>query len=276
MLTEEERLARIGGLGASDSPIIMGYSSYKTPYELFLEKTGQVSLDDEMTELQYWGNALEPAILNRFSQENGLEVTRRGTVHHPDYPFIFANLDGWIESEKAVVEAKCVNIFQRREWDMSLEDGIPMNYLIQIAKQCMITDASRGYCAVLVGGMEYRQFIYERDQFIEDTILKSDIEFWDLVQRREPPEMSNTSDCRLRYRTPSIDKMARANFKVSNALEALANCKIKVKSLQSDEEKYKMHIMNHMADAEYLMGMDNELLATWKANKKGVRVFNIK
>lgn len=117
MLTEEERLARIGGLGASDSPIIMGYSSYKTPYELFLEKTGQVSLDDEMTELQYWGNALEPAILNRFSQENGLEVTRRGTVHHPDYPLYLPTLMAGLRAKKRWLKLSALIYF-------SAESGI--------------------------------------------------------------------------------------------------------------------------------------------------------
>ena len=72
MLTEEQRARRCNGIGASDSAIIMGYSSYKTPYELYLEKTGAVEPDEEMTEQQYWGNALEPVILKRFEQENNV------------------------------------------------------------------------------------------------------------------------------------------------------------------------------------------------------------
>ena len=48
MLTDEQRAKRHEGLGASDTPIIMGYSTYKTPYELYLEKTGTVTYDDEI------------------------------------------------------------------------------------------------------------------------------------------------------------------------------------------------------------------------------------
>jgi len=276
MLTDEQRAKRCNGIGASDSPIIMGYSSYKTPYQLYLEKTGQVTLEEELTELQYWGEALEPLIIKRFSEENNVEVTFPGTVYHPKHPFIFANLDGWIESEKAVIEAKCANSFQRKEWDMALNDGIPLVYLIQIAKQCAITDASRGYCAVLIGGMEYKQFIYERDASLEEIIINSDIEFWNCVQNRIEPEPINTSDCRLKFPTPSPEKMMPSTFKTSTALAELMNVKMKLKELSDTEDMYKMHLMSHMGNAEYLVGQEGELLATWKANKKGTRVFNIK
>lgn len=276
MLTDEQRGNRLAGLGASDSPIIMGYSTYKTPYQLYLEKTGTISPDNEMTEQQYWGNALESAILNRFAEENNVKISFPDTVYHPKHPFIFANLDGWIESERAVVEAKCVNSFQRKEWDMACSDGIPLIYLIQIAKQCAITDASRGYCAVLIGGMEYKQFVYERDGALEELIIKSDIDFWESVQKKIEPEPINTSDCRLKFKTPSPEKIALATFKTGNALAQLMNVKMKMKTLSDDEDMYKMHLMAHMGNAEYLMGQEGDLLATWKANKKGTRVFNIK
>lgn len=276
MLTTEQRLRRREGIGASDSAIILGYSSYKTPLELYLEKTGVIESDDEMTELQYWGNAIEPLVIQRFAQENNVEVTFPDTVYHPDYPFIFANLDGWIESEKAVIEAKCANSFQRREWDMASQDGIPMVYLIQIAKQCAITNASRGYCAVLIGGMEYKQFIYERDAGLEALIIESDIDFWNCVKNGIEPDPINTSDCRLKYNSPHPDKIAHSTFKTSNALAELMNVKIKLKQLDQEEDMFKMHLMSHMGNAEYLVGLEGEILATWKANKKGTRVFNIK
>lgn len=276
MLTDEQRAKRVDGIGASDTPIIMGYSSYKTPYQLYLEKTGVIESDEEITEQQYWGNALEPLIIKRFAEENDVNISFPDTVYHPDYPYIFANLDGWIESENAVIECKCANAFQRKEWDMALTDGIPLVYLIQIAKQCAITNATRGYCAVLIGGSEYKQFIYERDAQLEDIIIEADKEFWHCVQNRIEPPPLNTSDCRLKFPTPHPDKIAECSFGMANNLTALHDVKQKIKSLTETEDHYKMRIMEHMGDAEYLMGQDGEILATWKATKKGTRVFNIK
>lgn len=276
MLTDEQRLKRHQGLGASDTPIIMGYSHYKTPYQLYLEKIGAIQSEEEITEQQYWGNALEPLIIKRFADENDVKITFPDTVYHPNYPFVFANLDGWVDSENAVVEAKSANSFQRKEWDSALTDGIPLVYLIQIAKQCLITDASRGYCAVLIGGMEYKQFIYERDASLEDLILKADLDFWHCVQNRIEPDAISTSDCRLKFPKPHPDKIVNSNFRTTNALEALMKVKKDIKDMNELEDKYKMEIMSHIGDAEYLMGQEGELVATWKATKKGTRVFNIK
>ena len=276
MLTDEQREKRREGIGASDTPIIMGYSSYKTPYQLYLEKTGQLESDNEMTEQQYWGTEIEPLLIKRFALETGLTVSTPGTVYHPKYPFIFANLDGWVESENAVVEAKCANSFQRKEWDMALTDGIPLVYLIQIAKQCLITDATRGYCAVLIGGMEYKQFIYERDLALEDLILNADLEFWDCVMNHREPDPINTSDCRLKYPTPNPDKVVQATYNINSGLNRLQDLKLSAKELEKHMDTCKMQVMEHMGTAEYLVGMDGEMLATWKATKKGTRVFNIK
>lgn len=276
MLTEAQRAKRCEGIGASDTAIIMGYSTYKTPYQLYLEKIGAMDSSEEMTEQQYWGNALEPLIIKRFSEENDVEVTFPDTVYHPEHPFIFANLDGWIESESAIVEAKSANSFQRKEWDMALTDGIPMVYLIQVAKQCLITNATRGYCAVLIGGMEYHQFIYERDAALESLILEADLGFWHCVQNRIEPDAISTSDCRLKFPTPHPDKIADSNFRTGNVISGLLDVKQSIKELSEREDQLKMELMNHMGTAEFLMGQDGELLATWKATKKGHRVFNIK
>jgi putative phage-type endonuclease len=277
MLTDEQRLRRREGIGASDTAIIMGYSSYKTPYQLYLEKTGIVTNEEpETTEQQYWGNAIEPLIIKRFSEENSLDITFPDTIYHAVYPFIFANLDGWVESERAVVEAKCANSFQRREWDPNISDGIPIAYLIQIAKQVMVADATRGYCAVLIGGFEYGQFIYERDKSLEELILKADLDFWNCVQNKIEPDPINTNDCRLKYRKPIADKIAQATYKIANTFGEFTHIKQQIKSLEKIEDNLKMQLMTFMGDSEYLIEHSGEVIATWKANKKGTRVFNIK
>jgi predicted phage-related endonuclease len=159
---------------------------------------------------------------------------------------------------------------------MALTDGIPLVYLIQVAKQCLITNATRGYCAVLIGGMEYKQFIYERDAALEDLILKADLAFWHCVQNRIEPDPISTADCRLKFPKPHPDKIANSNFRTANALVGLMNVKASIKDLNEQEDKLKMELMSHMGNAEYLMGQEGELVATWKATKKGTRVFNIK
>lgn len=277
MLTEEQRKERINGLGASDSPIIMGYSTYKTPFELYLEKTGLVEPDYEESELQYWGNMIEPLILQRFSELNGnVVIEKPDTIYHPKYDFILANLDGYVPSMNAVVEAKMANSFQRKKWDSALEDGIPLVYLIQIAKQVAVVNAERGFCAVLIGGHEFKQFTYERDKELEDMILESDIAFWKCVQERIEPDPISTNDCRLKFNQPDPDSIRLMNFPTGQALAKLMDVQVKIKALEEKLEFHKMEVMSHLGNAEYLSDPEGNIVATWKANKKGTRVFNIK
>jgi len=276
MLTTEQKLKRMQGLGASDSAIHMGYSKFMTPYELYLQKTGLIEQDFEESELQYWGNKLEKVIAERFEEDNNVKVTFPDTIYHDEHKFIFANLDGFIESENAVLEIKNVNSFMRKEWDFALEDGIPMPYLIQVAKQCLITNADKGYIAVLIGGMEYMQFEYKRDPELEQLILNADIKFWHCVENRIEPEPVTLADCKMKYKEAIADKSVQCTFRVESMLCQLQNIKSNIKQLTKKENDYKMKICDFIKDAEYLVSQDGEILATWKANKKGTRILNIK
>jgi putative phage-type endonuclease len=273
MITDEQRANRLNGLGASDSAIHMGYSTYKTPYELYLEKTGLISIDDdEMTEQQYWGNALESAILDRFEYENDdTYVTYPETVYHKDYPFIFANLDAYDKAHNMVIEAKNSNSFMRAEWD----DGIPMQYMIQIAKQVAIMDAEGGYCAVLIGGCEYRQFIYERDRELEEMIIKADLNFWSCVQHRIEPELLTISDAMRKYVDAKKGKRIEAHPMLNDHLNILANTKLSLSQMTKQQDKAKLAVMTYMGDAESLVNESGKTICTWKQGKKS-RTFLIK
>ncbi len=271
MLTEEQRLARVNGLGASDTAIHMGYSTYKTPYELYLEKTGIITSDNEMTEQQYWGNMLEAAILKRFQEENNVELMFPDTAYHRDYPFIFANLDGFDPVANMVVEAKNSNAFMRSEWD----DGIPLPYMIQIAKQVAITDANGGYCCVLIGGCEYRQFTYERDRELEDMIINADIAFWDCVQNGIEPSLLTMSDAMRKYMEAKKGKRIVAHHSLEEHINIVQGTKLSISQMTKLQDKSKLALMTYMGDAETLLNEDGRTIATWKNGKRG-RTFLLK
>ncbi|EAC2591077.1 hypothetical protein JT90_16020, partial [Listeria monocytogenes] len=48
-------LTRRQGIGGSDAGIIMGLNKYKTAFELWLDKTGQILPDESAGEAAYWG-----------------------------------------------------------------------------------------------------------------------------------------------------------------------------------------------------------------------------
>lgn len=275
MLTDAERKERLNGIGASDTSIIMGFSSYKTPYELYLEKTGLVSLDDdEMNEQQYWGHRLERIILDEFAAKNDVELTFPGKIHHPKYDFMFATLDGFCPSLQAVVEAKNSNAFMAKTWDSAKEDGIPPQYIVQIAKQVMCAQVKLGFCAVLIGGAGYKQFTYHQDLQLEEMIVEADMAFWDCVQMRIEPNFTELSDYRLKYPESTDNKVVLPEFLLP-VMEEMNDIKSMMKKWEKQMEKLKMEIMKYMKGNDVLVDEKGSTLATWKTGKKA-RVFLLK
>jgi putative phage-type endonuclease len=276
MITNDQREARKLGIGGSDMPIILGLSSYKTPYQLYLEKTGKTDLSFEQTQQQYWGEQLEGIIREEFAKRNNIIVETYDTCVHPFYNFIRGNIDGYIPAWNAVLEVKCSNQFMASEWGESGSDVIPMQYLVQIAYYCAITNANCAYLAVLIGGNDYREYKYERDLGLEDKLIEAAKTFWNCVQSNTPPEPINQVDLRLMYPKHNPDKTVLAEPEITQQLNTLADTRFKIKQLSEIEDKYKFNIMQFMEDAECLVDDFGKPIVTWRVNKRGSRTFLMK
>ena len=96
---------RTQGIGGSDASIIAGMNRWKSPFQLWQEKTGQVEpeeLDDN--EYIYWGRVLEQAVADRFSELTGKKVHKQGMLRNKEYPWMLANVDRMVVGEDAGLE----------------------------------------------------------------------------------------------------------------------------------------------------------------------------
>lgn len=276
MITKQQREERKLGIGGSDMPIIMGLSSYKTPYQLYLEKTGQIDLPDEENQLQYWGNRLEGLIRDEFTQRNNVSVETPETIVHPFYPFLRANIDGFIPEWNAVLEVKCSSQFMSSHWGEDGSDVIPMPYLVQVAHYCAVTNADSAYIAVLIGGNDYREYKYVRDAELEQHVIEAAKAFWDCVQTKTPPAAINQVDLRLMFPTHREEKKVPVNTDIAQQLTTLSKTRFQIKELSEVEEQYKFNIMQFMQDAECLVDDSGRPIVSWKSNKRGSRTFLLK
>lgn len=276
MITDEQREQRKLGIGGSDMPIILGLSSYKTPYQLYLEKKGILSTGEEMSPVQYWGNRLEAVIRDEFADRNKVLIQTPDTIIHPFYDFIRANIDGYISEWNAVLEVKCSAQFMASEWGEDGSDYIPMAYLAQVAHYCSVMNAECAYIAVLIGGNDYRQYKYVRDLDLEKTIIDAACAFWDAVQKDLPPPATNQVDLRLMFPRHTVGKTVNVSNGIETHLKNLTDAKAKMKELKAIEEESRFNIMRHMEDNECLLDEYGKPLVTWKANKKGARTFLFK
>lgn len=181
---------RTHGIGGSDAAAVAGLNPWKSPVDVWLEKTGMVSPPDldEMNEAAYWGTVLEDLIAKEFTRQTGLKVRRRNAIlRHPDYPFMIADVDRLITSPDegtGVLEVKTTSAWARDQWD---GDRVPDHYMIQLQHYLAVTGCKWGYMAVLIGGQTYKHVRVERDDELINYLVQIEAEFWRLVESQTPP-----------------------------------------------------------------------------------------
>ena len=82
------------GIGGSDASVVCGINRYKSPVELWMEKTDQLP-HQEVGEAAYWGTQLEALVRAEFTKRTGIEVSSiNQLLQSEEHPFMLANLDG--------------------------------------------------------------------------------------------------------------------------------------------------------------------------------------
>jgi putative phage-type endonuclease len=185
-------LERMKGIGGADAAAALGFDPYKTRYELWAQKTGELADDFEDTRYTRAGRVLEAAIADLYAEQFGVTLRKRMVpVVHPKYPWMRGNLDRTIVGARSVLEIKNVDGMVHRtsgEWGEEGSDQIPIRYMIQVRHYLIITGFDVGYLGALVGGNDLKRYVVERDKEAEEYLVEGEHAFWQLVEKREPPE----------------------------------------------------------------------------------------
>jgi putative phage-type endonuclease len=192
------------GIGGSDASIVCGVNQYKSPVELFMEKTGQ-SPPEEAGEAAYWGTQLESLVKSEFTKRTGIKVVEvPKLLRSKEYPFMLANLDGVCkhpEYGSCVFEAKTASAYKAGEW----EDAIPQEYMLQLQHYLSVTGYAGAYIAVLIGGNTFKWSYIERDEELISKLIQLESDFWEHVKLDIPPPLdgSEASAKYLKKRYPN-------------------------------------------------------------------------
>ncbi len=201
-LTREEWLQiRRQGLGSSDAAAAVGLHPYRSPLELWLDKTGQdqhlpqEDPDDDRSPL-FWGTFLESLVATQYGRRTGRQVRRVNAVlQHPEHAWMLANLDREVLGcpEVQILECKTAGLHGAKLW----KDGVPEYVQLQVMHQLAVTGKQAADVAVLICGQELQIHRIERDDVMISQLIELEREFWGRVERREaPPTDGSTSSAR--------------------------------------------------------------------------------
>lgn len=258
-------LTRRQGIGGSDAGIIMGLNKYKTAFELWLDKTGQVLPDESAGEAAYWGNQMEEVIAKEFEKRTGKKVRRSNMMYqHPEHDFMLANVDRFIVGEDALLECKTASAYLAKEWE---SDEVPATYLVQIQHYLAVTGKSKAYVAVLIGGNKFIWKEIDRDEELINQIIAFELDFWETnVKGQLAPALDGSSAAEkyLKDRfAKSEDKQIILPKTFNEYLTERANLERDIKLLETRKKEIDNNIKGHMESAEKALSDNYEV--SWKS-----------
>ena len=269
-LTREEWLKyRTKGIGGSDVSIIAGINPFKSVYQLWLEKTGQVEPEEEGSEYTHFGTLLEPIVRKEFMERTGIKVRQKHMLlQSEEHPFMFADLDGVINEngELCIFEAKTASAYKQEVW----EEEVPASYILQVQHYMAVTGAKKTYIAALVGGNHFFYHEVERDEEMIAKIIVMEKYFWQHHVMGGVEPVPDGSEATTRYFNERFRNSNGETIELPDEVlpvcEEYDNLTRQIKELESAKNAAANQLKRYLGEAE--AGTVGDRKITWKSVSK--------
>ena len=255
-LTKEQVAERQHYLGGSDAAAALGLSRWKTPIELWAEKTGAVAPADISDRLPIRvGDKLEDLVASLFMEETGKKVHRVNEIQkHKKHDFIRAQIDRRVVGEDAILECKTAGAWAAKRWE---GEEIPQEYLVQCLHQMNVMGKSKCYIAVLIGGNT--DFIWkeiDRDEDLINRIEAAEVDFWNnyVLAGKMPIVGRHDADILQKLYPDSIDAdpipLGEDADAIADSLEALRKDRDNIEGIMAIEQNKLRAMLGESAAGE--------------------------
>jgi putative phage-type endonuclease len=191
-LTAKQLEDRKAWLGASDMAAVLGLDPYRTPYEVWADKTGRAPAREGGERAKY-GTMIEPVLRAWASAK--LErpvVASTSTFRHMSVPCMAVNPDGFVgkcQRGNPLVECKRTSLAQ--EWGEPGTDQVPYRTIVQVQTQMACTASPHVHVVADIADRFHEgpeMYIVHRDNEMIAMIEERAVEFWNLIANDTPPE----------------------------------------------------------------------------------------
>lgn len=253
------------GIGSSDAAAAVGLCPYKSPLELWAEKTGRATATEVvlgMDDPRYWGTLLEPYVAVAYMQRTGLKVRKLNAVlQHPTFSFMLANIDREIvgSPEVQILECKTAGEFGSRLW----KGGVPEYVQLQVQHQLAVTNKPAADVAVLLCGQSLEIHRIERDEDVISRLVVLEAQFWEHVVNDTPPpadgSASSAKALRQLYQGNDTSLDFSHDVDLSATFRELAALKDELETKDKRLEGLKQSLQQAMGDASRAVFADGEV-----------------
>lgn len=254
---------RDAGIGGSEVASVLGISKWKSPVQLYMEKTGRAPKQPDNNTFKR-GRALEPVVLEEYTTQTGRPLIKVEPMI--DGCFI-ASFDAMTADGKRVVDAKTttygfneIPIYYETQlqWYMGFKPELEFGDLPtwDLLKDEIDCDLSCVRNDELIAGMR--------------AIVK---EFWKrYVEGDTPPPPQTEDDCKLIWSKQTSGKIVVATPVEIASISRLNRIKSLAKRLEAAEAEAKFAIMRRIEDADTLTDDAGKNLCTFRANKDSKKI----
>lgn len=191
--TPEWFVWRRNGITASETPIILGLSPYKTPWRLWMEKTGKMQPDDLSRNPNVQRGVEMEDDVRKLYEEERLDIVEPACGICDEDSVFRASFDG-LDSKGRPVEIKCPS---RKVWDEVIANGEASDtyrlYAAQVQHQLLVAGADEGFLVFYSEG-EMKIFEIKRDEAFIQRIRIEGRKFFESMQAGKPPEKDPERD----------------------------------------------------------------------------------
>jgi len=249
------------GLGASDMAAVLGVSPYKTPYQLWAEKTGATP-EQKVGDAARRGVILEDAVGRYYEEERGVKLRKsNGVVRLKSNPRLMASLDRTIVGEpKGIVEIKTSASPRWSMWP------VPPEVMIQVHVQMGIVGAKWCDVVALLGGLVFKIERVQFDPTLWAQILWSAEKFLLAVDTKTPPALEALDAQAFALATPQAsDEYAAADESLESVYRQLREVNTEIHFLEQKKGSLEIVLKEAIGDKAGLAG------AGWTAHWKQAR-----
>lgn len=277
LINQDFSVDRTKYIGGSDIGSILGLSRFRSPLEVWMEKTGRETKKLDSLPLRF-GSFAESFVASEYSRATGFELIHDESIYiHPKHSFMSAHMDRFVledgcSSPTRILECKTANPFSPGDWGEIGSDEVPMSYLCQCIWYMAITDINKVDLAVLFGNADFRIYEITRDLELENAIQEKASHFWnEFVLKDIAPPAQSEADCQTLFSKGDSTKSIEAKAETLLLTKRLQLLNNEINVREGEISSIKQNIMNQMGEAETLR-YQGKVLATWKAPKPSFRL----